>query len=279
MSGALQMKAAADESQKAIPLPKSPSEMFKPAAQAYKRRGLKIGMWGAPGTGKTHFGLTMPEPIYVISTEFGVTQLLHQFPSKDIHIAEVYVLEETEEAYVANPIKSLENLEKALAAVRNVEKGSVVIDSGSDLWSWMQSWLYREEEEKIKAGKFMQFNWGKANERIRMDFMKIISRPTAFLITGRAGPVYTRDGQVTGQQKPRWMMETGYYVDVSIETKIRVSAALPSPPGQPAKSLTREYVAVLEKCRYFRPKQMEFIDLDYPKLADHLKDKVPPGVL
>ena len=74
--------------------------LFTPITEANKRRGLKILVWGEQEVGKTYFGLSFPEPIYVISTEFGVSQLAHHFPDKDIRIMEC------SEPYTDKPTKS-----------------------------------------------------------------------------------------------------------------------------------------------------------------------------
>jgi hypothetical protein len=38
-----------------------------------KKTGLKVLVWGEPETGKTHFALTFPPPVYVIDTESPLT--------------------------------------------------------------------------------------------------------------------------------------------------------------------------------------------------------------
>ncbi|MGH7900322.1 MAG: hypothetical protein ACRENZ_01150, partial [Thermodesulfobacteriota bacterium] len=75
-------------------------ELFVPIKKALQRRGVKAFVWGSYGVGKTHFALSFPEPIYVISTEFGVGQLQKQFPNKDIRIMEC------NEPYTDAPTKS-----------------------------------------------------------------------------------------------------------------------------------------------------------------------------
>ena len=80
-------------------------EVFKPIAEAYKRRGLKVVVSGPPEAGKTYVGLSAPAPVYVISTEYGVSQLAHHFKGKEIYIIEANVFDPDSDE--VDPLKSL----------------------------------------------------------------------------------------------------------------------------------------------------------------------------
>jgi len=51
-----------------------------------QKSGLNILVYGGFGTGKSHFCLSAPEPIYVIDTEGGIKPLFRNFKDKDIPI-------------------------------------------------------------------------------------------------------------------------------------------------------------------------------------------------
>ena len=95
---------------------KKPSDLFTPIKEVNQRRGLKVMIWGDTECGKTYFALSFPEPIYVISTEFGVSQLQHHFPDKDIRIMEC------SEPYTETPGKADEDEPFAIDPVRSLEK-------------------------------------------------------------------------------------------------------------------------------------------------------------
>ena len=63
--------------------------VFKSLKDAEQKRGLKIGIYGDYATGKTHFGLTSPTPIYIIDTENGAPPLAFNFKDKDIRVLDV----------------------------------------------------------------------------------------------------------------------------------------------------------------------------------------------
>ncbi len=62
---------------------------FKSLSEVEKKRGLKVGIYGDFATGKTHFALTAPEPIFIIDTEMGASPLAYQFKEKDIKVLDV----------------------------------------------------------------------------------------------------------------------------------------------------------------------------------------------
>ena len=76
-----------------------------------------------------------------MSQKFGVSPLLQheEFKNKDISIFEACVLD-TETVEVA-PIRSIETLEKAITSLGGLKKGTVVIDTITDVWQWLLAWL------------------------------------------------------------------------------------------------------------------------------------------
>lgn len=94
-------------------------------------------IYGNPGTCKTHFSLTKPEPIMLIDTEGKSNEILDKF-EKEVLYWHVDDYDEAREAL-------MEALD-ALRAVRDGEVtgfeegtiGTIVIDSMSELWEWAQ---------------------------------------------------------------------------------------------------------------------------------------------
>ena len=117
-------------------------EFFTPLEKIEHIGGLKVAVYGKPETGKTYFSLTFPEPIYVIDTEFGAKKVARvHFPSKKIYIAEVVHIDPVTD--LPDPVKSLENVERAIAAIASasITTGTIVIDSVTDIWAWIVAWL------------------------------------------------------------------------------------------------------------------------------------------
>jgi len=66
-------------------------DLFKPIDEVEEGEGLKVLIFGKPETGKTYFALSFPEPLHVLSTEFGVKKLRHHYPDKEIKLLECNV--------------------------------------------------------------------------------------------------------------------------------------------------------------------------------------------
>jgi hypothetical protein len=87
--------------------------------------------YGNPGTGKTHFGFTMPEPIFCIDTENKAHSITDKF-DKEIFLFEVNNYDEAKNA--------LNQSLDALEAYWNEEdvRGTLMVDSMSNMWDWAQ---------------------------------------------------------------------------------------------------------------------------------------------
>ncbi len=183
------------------------SEMiFKPLSEAEEKRGLKIGLYGDFATGKTHFALTAPEPIYVIDTEIGASPLAHLFKGKDIKVLDV-----AEE----NGSKSYEKILEAVEFISKQEKlGTVVIDSVSDFWEFAQEYakinIFKIKPEQRLA---QQWDWGVINKLYLGLLLRLLKLNCNLIVTARESEVYAGAGQPMGIYKPKWQKNTGFWVD------------------------------------------------------------------
>ena len=246
-----------------------PDDIFKPIKQAYKRKGLKIGIWGPPETGKTYFGLSAPPPIFVISTEQGVTQVAHHFPNKDIRIVETLSLKpDLEGVLQADPVESLENVEKAISSIKDITEGTIVIDSLSDIWDWVQFWMEATAigKDKRSDGGVFQWAYGRANERYKYLLLKCISRPTHFVGIARTKPIYAGN-QDTGAKDARWQKDTPFMLDIIIALK------------KILQGTTVSYMSTIEKCRFNRMFDATKENITFAVLVKALEGKLPADVI
>lgn len=92
---------------------------------------------GPEGSGKTHFAATAPGPLHVIGTEAGheVATLVKSFPEKDIrHLAlEPKADGDAEDIWFAPWFGVDKKMNQAVSVLADAERGTVVIDSASDL--------------------------------------------------------------------------------------------------------------------------------------------------
>ena len=74
-----------------------------------------------------------------------------------------------DEPFAIDPVRSLEKVELATEALKDVTKGTIVIDSVSDIWSWLGMWLHYNAQTSTskKSGKefMMRTEWQHANAK------------------------------------------------------------------------------------------------------------------
>jgi hypothetical protein len=259
--------------------------VFKKLEEVLPHRKLKIGIWGPPEAGKTHFIMTCPPPVYIIDTEFGSPPLAKKFKGKDIRVIEVF--REKPDGTV-DPLESLKLVEQAIEEIKDCHEGTIAIDSGSDLWDWCEA--YMRSQASSLGRELQQFDWRYANDKWKEIIMKCISRDMVFVLTAQPKERYLGPGMPSGIEVADWMKKTPFALDVVIRMEKRVFGP-PIPiqlPPNPKPSMLAaikdieertkyratgqvKYIAVIEKCRAERMYNMEIEDLTYDKLIEVLR--------
>ena len=254
-----------------------------------KKRGAKVVIWGNYGIGKSYFALTFPPPVYVISTEGGVDQLLHHFPDKDIKImecSEPYTPapitkktgKEDERPAAVDPLLSLKQFDKATLLLKDVQKGTIVVDSGSDLWEWWGAWIEYNADKYTQSGNMMRTEWGKANTRYKWMLMRLISRPVNFVMTLRSQNIYSGDGKETSQEKFSGQKNTPFIPDMVIHLEKKATPKIDAGGKVTGSNISR--VGTLTKLRFndIFNNTIVMQNPTYDILKESLKGKVPDQV-
>lgn len=247
------------EEEKTIVL--KPDQFFKHQKEMKTRQGLKIGVWGEPETGKSYFSMTCPEPIYIIDTEFAARKLAKQhFPDKEIFIYECSVIDPTSPLEEPDPIKSLTNMEQAIISLKDVNVGTIVVDTVSDYWSWMSAYVEHEAKRFYKkTGEVMRTEWSTGNERYRYFINRLLIKPCNVVLVSQPKPIY-REGQDTGSIKPAWQRQTPHWCDVVVwMRKVLIQNRI-------------AYQAIIQKSRLMRAENHIIENLTYDKLVAYLKE-------
>jgi len=213
--------------------------------------------------GKSHFALTAPEPIHVIDTEFGIAPLLlkEPFSSKDIRVFEAAQL--SVETAELDPIQSIEAVEQAVAYLKDINTGTIVIDTVTDIWQWIGAWLETVATARTQSGRPYQFEWGKANIRYRRLILRLMAKPRVHVIlTGQPRPLYDEQGRRLGSMEPRVQRQTEHMVDAVLYLEKR------SYPGYV------KYVATLTKCRFQRGFNTTIEDITFDRLVNVLETEL-----
>lgn len=226
---------------------------FTTLSEAKEKRGLKIGIYGDYATGKTHFGLTAPEPIYILDTELGASPLADKFKGKDIRILDVAEKDGS---------KSYQKIVDAVEYISKQEKvGTVILDSISDLWEFSQEYgkvnIFKIKPEQRLA---QQWDWGVLNKLYMNVLMKLIKLDCNLIVTSREAEIYAGAGQPTNQVKAKWQKTTGFWVDLVLHNTKKFD-----------KLGKTNFNTHIEKCRQSGELMgKSFVSLDFKKLEEEL---------
>lgn len=252
--------------------------LFKDIDEVEEGEGLKVLIYGKPETGKTFTALSFPEPLHVISTEFGVKKLRHHFPDKDIKLLECnvpFAAKPTDRKgniidtpFNTDPETSLKKIEAASFALEKVKGGTIIIDSASDIWSWLSLYLGNVGERSVSKKTGEEFikgtEWAKINEAFRILINRFNSLPCHLVITARQKE--DMDGNVTFKASK----DVDHFVDLSIHME-----KLPRPiPGQEGQ-FTYIRQATIVKCRYQSMNNLKIQDLTFDKLKEKITELDP----
>jgi hypothetical protein len=239
-------------------------EMFKPASTvAQHKTGLKVLIYGQPDTMKTGFALSFPPPIYIFDTELGAPPLFQYFKGKEIQWCDATFLNPQTGMHDASV--ALQALETGIALLKDVKAGTVVIDSGTDAWDWVQEWL--NEIGKHKEGQLLRFEWAKAKLKWKKLLLQLMAKPLHFVMTAQPQEIYANK-EPTGTYRARIQGESAHSFDIVLHA-MRWETVNP-------KDLSRtvRYVTEVTKCRFKKAWRPMFEDIGingFEKLTTALK--------
>jgi hypothetical protein len=237
-------------------------------SQLHKERGLKILIYGLPGSGKTHFCLTAPDPIVFIDTEFSVDQFYPLVKNKKIYCYQVF--EYDKNTFEMDSTLMLKKVEKAIYEITNIIKPkTIVIDSGTSIWQYLQDWL-RYTVVKIgdklnkKGVPADRRDWWRANSKYYGILMSLLASSANLIITAQSKPDYDERGNPIGSS-PSMQKYTPYWVGIILELDTEVT-----------QSGNVNYFATIRKCRTPTKEPLvgtRFENPSFDKLAELLKSK------
>lgn len=215
------------EERKAELLAKAKS-YFKPAVELEIRDSVKLAIYGGFKTGKTHFCATCKRPLKVIDTEDAWNWEIDQMKAKGIDVSDIEVSQvlrwASKNEGKVDLIGSLDAMIDAINVLTSLialdkddpdaARGTIVIDSMSDLWGWLGIW-----KEEMDAGreKVNRLEWGKVNKKYIEVIYMLLHSNWNVVLTFRSRPQIDEKGADTGINNAQWQKNTGYYVDSVIE--------------------------------------------------------------
>ena len=153
---------------------------------------IKILVWGLPGSGKTHFGLSAPKPL-VVDTERGCEAFFNRFEFD---------------------LLSLPTIDQFELAVKKLQEGgyenyeSLVIDSLTGLEE-----LYVEKYSRGERTSLAE--WGVIKPKLDKLIKRIVSLPLNLICTARSQNIWdTREFKLIGTRPHIQKNLSAYYFDV-----------------------------------------------------------------
>ena len=224
-----------------------------PLKELHKKKGLKILLYGDTATGKTRFSLSAPGPILFLDTEMGVAPLAPLVKDKEVNVLEIFKL--NPETYQLDSIKSLEEVDKAIFYLRNNSGsyGTVIMDSVTSIWQYLQDWLRFEVVEKrgetFKSGNPTlqgvtqvptdRRDWAAATTRHTNFIYNLMQLDQNFIAVAQSHPVYDDKGNATLNTKPSYQKNMPFLIDIVIKMEKRLNPI----------TKTYKYFGTIEKCR------------------------------
>lgn len=252
-------------------------ELFKKADEIDTTNRLTCVFWGPPGVGKSYAAMTFPGPMVIIDTDGGIRLNLKYFKDKkDIRIMDCNVPFANQpkdnrgnildDPFSVDPLASLEKLEFAIHNVANFKPKTIIIDTITDVWSWIGTWLkYKSEVRTTKIGTdtINRFLWGDANNRYDWMVKMLKGLNCNVILIARSKDVYS-GGESTNQQTMDAQKKTASHVDIVAEFKQEFSTV--------NSKVTRKRVAKITKSRGANITNPIIEDLDYDKLITLLDE-------
>jgi len=149
----------------------------------------KILVWGASGVGKTHFGLSAPNPL-VIDTERGCEAFFNRYEFD---------------------LLALPTVDQIDLAVRKLEEGdhnykTLAIDSLTGVCE-----LYAE---KYSRGDKATFNdWGMIKPKLDKLMKRLVALPLNLIFTARSQNIFNKEYKIVGQ-RPHIFKGLAYWFDI-----------------------------------------------------------------
>lgn len=202
---------------------------FKPSCEVPIIKGIKIGIFGLDGQGKTHMCVTPEGDIYAFDIEGEIRLVSEKFP-QELH-DRLYILDVIEQMKIhgSDNIKAVldfvENEAIKLTELSKIEpeyKATIVLDSDTDLYVKYNNWLEQQTDvARTRTGKPQRLEYQRISkpQQTFLDNLKLTGWNV--VVTGRARPSYDASGQADPNlMKPHWFPAIDGWVDIWGEIKI-----------------------------------------------------------
>jgi len=192
-----------------------------------------VSIKGEPKSGKTHFALTFPAPIFVASFDLGTQFVANKFPGKQIDIVQYPTALVVD---IVGVVQACQDVYKKVAedyrAAVEADYQTLVIDTGTALWEIIRTAFTEERESSGGSRKPGALEYVEPNRRMAAFFTLPQILGKNLVVTSHLKEKW-EGGVATGQFILDGFKKTEAYADVCLTIEMK---------GQKEKSYTEVVV-------------------------------------
>ena len=254
-------------------------EMFIDAHDYKDINVLVTMLWGGADSGKTYVALKWPGKIIYLDTDGGIKANTKYIPKdKIVQIIELVTFSNDEtkslqENQDLSPLLSLEKTEYVIHKLHSLNlqpNDTIVIDTITDLWSWIGAWIKATTEMSIsKTGSeyMSRLAWGAANVKYKFLIDELKSIGCNIVLIATVKELYDAKGKPLGITSFDGQKKADHHVDLVIE----MSRMLDGKTGK----YTGDYKSTITKSRGYKLVNSVIINMTHEKLLTCLKNVHP----
>jgi len=196
----------------------STRDRFKAATDIPGVGAFKVGWFALDKAGKSVMSVApdVPRPIYAFDTENKLKIAVELL--KPEHREGIYILNLQKEVLDAEGNFDKEGvipyMIETLKGIKDIKQGTIVIDSLTSLWDWIQFWFDNSEDiKRTDAGMPYRFEYGKKNSRF-IELGELLQQTSMNVIcTMKCKGKVNSDGSDAGYNIMQCYAGTGYFLE------------------------------------------------------------------
>lgn len=181
-------------------------------AEKMENDRLIVGVWGRPKTGKTQFALSFPEPIYFHNFDWGIEHHLPGLTEREVYVAN-YLTPDLSAQEAENMLRMFE---RDYASALAQGKGTIVIDTTTQLWNLISKVFLEKIKAKRKDGQVYPFDYADANAYFQNLINQVKDSGMNMVLIQRAKEKYNASGQPSGEHEQQGNNGIPYLVQVQL---------------------------------------------------------------
>lgn len=210
---------------------------WTPAEKLSKPNRYSVDLWGAGGSGKTHFIVhTCPGPIALINFDRDPSRLIVESKRKDVFVRNLH----TEGLWMTDhqARETYKRFEEALRDALTLEEGTIAVDGGSAMNHLLEQLALAEYNDtllqhgKDTVERLPSLQRARINSRILNMCASVSQTPLNFVITHQQREIWSSEGKPLGRYEARENTQIQYGVDISLWMFVNKQEATKTQPSE-----------------------------------------------